>query len=95
MLFDFASGLKITSVMAVLQTNPSFFGTLTSNKTITSPDFCNQTYGGFGYPGDPSIIAAVIQARAVRRTAMPVVTLGSSAYQAVESHKVGFFALSL
>lgn len=93
-LFDFASGLKITSVMAVLQTNPSFFGTLTSNKTITSPkDFCNQTYGGFGYPGDPSIIAAVIQgAGGPSHCNVPVVTLGSSAYQAVESHKVGFSA---
>jgi ABC-type nitrate/sulfonate/bicarbonate transport system substrate-binding protein len=93
-LFDFASGLKITSVMAVLQTNPSFFGTLSSNKTITSPkDFCNQTYGGFGYPGDPSIIAAVIQgAGGPAHCNVPVVTLGSSAYQAVESHRVGFSA---
>jgi ABC-type nitrate/sulfonate/bicarbonate transport system substrate-binding protein len=93
-LFDFASGLKITSVMAVLQTNPSFFGTLTSNKTITSPkDFCNQTYGGFGYPGDPAIIAAVIQgAGGPAHCNVPVVTLGSSAYQAVESHRVGFSA---
>jgi len=93
-LFDFASGLKITSVMAVLQTNPSFFGVLSSNKSITSPkNFCNQTYGGFGYPGDPAIIAAVIQgAGGPAHCNVPVVTLGSSAYQAVESHRVGFSA---
>jgi len=91
-VFDFASGLKITSVMAVLQTNPSFFGVLASNKAITSPkDFCNQTYGGFGYPGDPAIIAAVIQgAGGPTHCSVPVVTLGSSAYQAVEAHRVGF-----
>jgi ABC-type nitrate/sulfonate/bicarbonate transport system substrate-binding protein len=93
-LFDFASGLKITSVMAILQTNPSFFGSLASNSSIRTPrDFCGQTYGGFGYPGDPAIIAAVIQgAGGPSHCTVKVVTLGSSAYQAVEAHRVGFSA---
>jgi ABC-type nitrate/sulfonate/bicarbonate transport system substrate-binding protein len=93
-LFDFASGMKITSVMAILQTNPSFFGSLASNKTITSPkDFCGQTYGGFGYPGDPSIIAAIVHgAGGPTSCTVNSIVLGSSAYQAVESKKVGFSA---
>ncbi|MGA2970013.1 MAG: ABC transporter substrate-binding protein [Acidimicrobiales bacterium] len=93
-LFDFASGLKITSVMAVLQTNPSFYGSLESNKAITSPkDFCGQTYGGFGYPGDPAIIAAIIKgAGGPAKCTVNNIVLGSSAYQAVESKKVGFSA---
>jgi ABC-type nitrate/sulfonate/bicarbonate transport system substrate-binding protein len=46
-----------------------------------------------GYPGDPAIIVAVIQgAGGPARCHVPVVTLGSSAYQAVESHQVGFSA---
>jgi ABC-type nitrate/sulfonate/bicarbonate transport system substrate-binding protein len=93
-LFDFASGLKITSVMAVLQTNPSFYGTLASNKTIVSPkEFCGQTYGGFGYPGDPAIIAAIIHgAGGPSKCTVTSIVLGSSAYQAVESKRVGFSA---
>ena len=93
-LFDFGSGLKITSVMAVLQTNPSFYGVLASNKTILSPkDFCGQTYGGFGYPGDPAIIAAIIKgAGGPSKCTVNNIVLGSSAYQAVEAKKVGFSA---
>lgn len=93
-IFDFASGLKIKSVMAVLQTNPSFFGALASNTAIKSPkDFCGKTYGGFGYPGDPAVIAATIRgAGGPAHCTVPSVTLGSSAYQAVESHRVAFSA---
>jgi ABC-type nitrate/sulfonate/bicarbonate transport system substrate-binding protein len=93
-LFDMASGMKLTSVMAILQTNPSFYGSLESNTAIKSPkDFCGQTYGGFGYPGDPAIIAAVIKgAGGPAHCTVNNIVLGSSAYQAVESKKVGFSA---
>jgi ABC-type nitrate/sulfonate/bicarbonate transport system substrate-binding protein len=91
-LFDFSSGDQVRSVFAVLQHDPNYYGFLASRKDITSPkSFCNMTYGGFGYASDPPVIHEMIHNAGGSLTCpVKIVTLGSSAYQAVDSGKVDF-----
>ena len=93
-IFDFAAGDKVTAVMAVLQHDPNFYGFLASDKAIKTPkDLCGKTYGGFGYPNDPAVIhQMIVNSGGPANCTVKIVTLGSSAYQAVESHKVDFSA---
>ncbi len=93
-IFDFAAGDKVTAVMTVMQHDPNFYGYLASDPSIHSPkNLCGKTYGGFGYPNDPAVIHQMIKDDGGPANCnVKIVTLGSSAYQAVESHKVDFSA---
>lgn len=91
-LFDFAAGNKVKAVFSVLQKTPTYYGYLTSDKTIKSPkDLCGKTFGGFGYPSSVPVIQEMIhKAGGPAHCTIKTVTLGSSAYQAVDSGKVTF-----
>jgi ABC-type nitrate/sulfonate/bicarbonate transport system substrate-binding protein len=91
-LFDFAAGDNVKAVFAVLQKTPTYYGYLASDTAVTSPkDLCGKTFGGFGYPSSTPVIQEMIyKAGGPRHCAFNTVTLGSSAYQAVDSGKVTF-----
>jgi len=90
-IFDVASGDKVTSVFAVLQHDPDYYGFLASADIKSPKDFCNKTYGGFGLPFEVPTIRGMIQkAGGPANCPINVITLGSSAYQALESGKVNF-----
>lgn len=87
--FAVAAGVKIKSVMAILQHTASAIAVL-SDSGITRPrQLEGKTYAGFGYPNEVPTLKAVIEADG-GAGAFNVVTADSTAYEALYSKKADF-----
>jgi ABC-type nitrate/sulfonate/bicarbonate transport system substrate-binding protein len=87
--FAVAAGVKIKSVMAILQHTASAIAVL-ADSAITRPrDLDGKTYAGFGYPNEVPTLKAVIRADGGTGT-FKVVTADSTAYEALYSHRADF-----
>lgn len=86
---DVASGLKLTSVMAVAEHQTAAYVTLASSKFKTPADLSGSTYGGFGSPGDQEQTDAFVSLNG-GASAPKYVNLNTGALAAVIHRKVDF-----
>ena len=89
MTFAVAAGVKITSVMAILQHTASAIAVLADSGITRPRQLDGRTYAGFGYPNEVPTLKSVIQADGGTGT-FKVVTADSTAYEAIYSHKADF-----
>jgi ABC-type nitrate/sulfonate/bicarbonate transport system substrate-binding protein len=89
MTFAVASGVKIRSVMAILQKTASAIA-VRADSGITRPrQLDGKVYAGFGYPNEEPTLKAVIQADGGKGD-FKVVQADSTAYEALYSRKADF-----
>jgi ABC-type nitrate/sulfonate/bicarbonate transport system substrate-binding protein len=87
--FAVASGVKITSVMAILQHDASAIAVLADSGITRPRQLDGRTYAGFGYPNEVPTLKTVIKADGGTGD-FKVVTADSTAYEALYSHKADF-----
>jgi ABC-type nitrate/sulfonate/bicarbonate transport system substrate-binding protein len=87
--FAVASGVRIKSVMAILQHTASAIAVLADSGITRPRELDGKTYAGFGYPNEVPTLKAVIKADGGTGT-FKVVTADSTAYEAIYSHKADF-----
>ena len=87
--FAVASGVKITSVMAILQHDASAIAVLADSGITRPRQLDGKTYAGFGYPNEVPTLKTVIKADGGTGD-FKVVTADSTAYEALYSHKADF-----
>jgi ABC-type nitrate/sulfonate/bicarbonate transport system substrate-binding protein len=87
---DVASGLAVTSVLAIVQHTATVIGVKATRADINSPkDLDGKTYAGFGLPYEVPTLAKVIQG-AGGTGKFKSVTLNTSAYDAVYNGQADF-----
>jgi ABC-type nitrate/sulfonate/bicarbonate transport system substrate-binding protein len=87
--FAVAAGVKIKSVMAILQHTASAIAVLADSGITRPRQLDGKIYAGFGYPNEVPTLKAVIKADGGAGT-FKVVTADSTAYEAIYSHKADF-----
>lgn len=87
--FAVAAGVKIKSVMAILQHTASAIAVLADSGITRPRQLEGKTYAGFGYPNEVPTLKAVIEADG-GAGAFNVVTADSTAYEALYSKKADF-----
>jgi ABC-type nitrate/sulfonate/bicarbonate transport system substrate-binding protein len=87
--FAVAAGVKIKSVMAILQHTASAIAVLADSGITRPRELDGKTYAGFGYPNEVPTLKAVIKADGGTGT-FKTVTADSTAYEALYSHKADF-----
>jgi ABC-type nitrate/sulfonate/bicarbonate transport system substrate-binding protein len=87
---DVASGLPVTSVLAILQHTATVIGVKASRTDINTPkDLDGKTYAGFGLPYEVPTLQKIIQ-NAGGTGKFNTVTLNTSAYDAVYKGQADF-----
>jgi ABC-type nitrate/sulfonate/bicarbonate transport system substrate-binding protein len=89
MTFAVAAGVKIRSVMAILQHNASEIAVLDSSAIHRPRELDGKLYGGFGYPNEVPTVKFVIQHDGGKGTFKNVV-IDTAAYEALYSKRVDF-----
>ncbi len=89
MTFAVAAGVRITSVMAILQHTGSEIAVLDSSPIRRPRDLDGRVYGGFGYPNEVPTVRFVIQHDGGKGTFKNVV-IDSAAYEALYAKRVDF-----
>ena len=89
MTFAVAAGVKINSVMAILQHTASAIAVLADSGITRPRQLDGKTYAGFGYPNEDPTLKAVIKADGGTGT-FKTVTLDSTAYEALYARKADF-----
>ena len=89
MTFAVAAGVKITSVMAILQHTASEIAVLDSSSIRRPRDLDGKTYGGFGYPNEVPTLRFVIQHDGGKGNFKNVV-IDTAAYEALYAKRVDF-----
>ncbi len=89
MTFAVAAGVRIKSVMAILQHTASAIAVLADSGITRPRQLEGKTYAGFGYPNEVPTLKAVIEADG-GAGAFNVVTADSTAYEALYSKKADF-----
>jgi ABC-type nitrate/sulfonate/bicarbonate transport system substrate-binding protein len=89
MTFAVEAGVKIKSVMAILQRSASEIAVLDSSSIKRPRDLDGKTYGGFGYPNEVPTIRFVIQHDGGKGTFRNVV-IDTAAYEALFAKRVDF-----
>jgi ABC-type nitrate/sulfonate/bicarbonate transport system substrate-binding protein len=88
-IFSRAAGLELTSIAAVLQSNPTELTVLASSDIQSPKDFDGKTYAGFGLPyEEPQIRAVVIEDGGTGD--FEVATLDTFAYEALYNGRADF-----
>jgi ABC-type nitrate/sulfonate/bicarbonate transport system substrate-binding protein len=87
--FAVASGVKIVSVMAILQHDASAIAVLADSGITRPRQLDGKVYAGFGYPNEVPTLKTVIKADGGTGD-FKVVTADSTAYEALYSHKADF-----
>jgi len=87
--FAVAAGVKIKSVMAILQHTASAIAVLADSGITRPRQLDGETYAGFGYPNELPTLKAVIKADGGTGI-FKTVTADSTAYEALYSHKADF-----
>ena len=87
--FAVASGVKIESVMAILQHDASAIAVLADSGITRPRQLDGKVYAGFGYPNEVPTLKTVIKADGGSGD-FKVVTADSTAYEALYSHKADF-----
>jgi len=87
--FAVALGVKIRSVMAILQHTASAIAVLADSGITRPRDLDGKTYASFGYPNELPTLKAVIKSDG-GSGAFKTVTADSTAYEALYSHKADF-----
>ncbi len=87
--FAVAAGVRIRSVMAILQHDASAIAVLASSGITRPRQLDGKVYAGFGYPSEVPTLKAVIQVDGGKGD-FKVVTADSTAYQALYSHQADF-----
>jgi ABC-type nitrate/sulfonate/bicarbonate transport system substrate-binding protein len=87
--FAVSAGVKIKSVMAILQHTASAIAVLADSGISRPRELDGKTYASFGYPSEVPTLKAVIQADGGAGT-FNVVTADSTAYEALYSKKADF-----
>ncbi|HEV2007016.1 MAG TPA: ABC transporter substrate-binding protein [Candidatus Limnocylindrales bacterium] len=87
--FAIAAGVKIKSVMAILQHTASAIAVLADSGITRPSQLEGKTYASFGYPNEVPTVKAIIEADGGAGT-FNVVTADSTAYEAIYSHKADF-----
>jgi len=89
MTFAVAAGVKIKSVMAILQRSASEIAVLDSSSIKRPRGLDGKTYGGFGYPNEVPTIRFVIQHDGGKGDFKDV-TIDTAAYEALYAKRVDF-----
>ena len=89
MTFAVAAGAPIKSVMAILQHTASAIAVLASSEITRPRQLDGKVYAGFGYPNEVPTLKSVVQADG-GTGAFDVVTLDSTAYEALYAKKADF-----
>jgi ABC-type nitrate/sulfonate/bicarbonate transport system substrate-binding protein len=89
MTFAVAAGVKITSVMAILQHTASEIAVLDSSSIKQPRDLDGKVYGWFGYPNEVPTIRFVIQHDGGKGEFKPVL-IDTLAYEALYAKRVDF-----
>jgi NitT/TauT family transport system substrate-binding protein len=89
MTFAVAAGVKIKSVMAILQHNASEIAVLDSSAIHRPRELDGKLYGGFGYPNEVPTVKFVIQHDGGKGSFKNVV-IDTAAYEALYSKRVDF-----
>ena len=93
-LEDFAQGDPVTSVMTIVQRDPTVLVYLANTKRVTSPAyFCGKTNGGPGDPSEYAEVQTMLDTAAGHHCAYKNVVLGSDAAVAIAAHKIDFSIL--
>jgi ABC-type nitrate/sulfonate/bicarbonate transport system substrate-binding protein len=87
--FAVASGVKETSVMAILQRTASQIAVLESSSIERPRDLDGRVYGGFGYPNEVPTVKSVIQHDGGKGDFKNVV-IDTAAYEALYAKRVDF-----
>jgi len=87
--FAAASGVRIKSVMAILQHDASAIAVLASSGITRPSQLDGKTYAGFGGPSEVPMLKAIIKADGGKGE-FKVVTLDSSAYEALYNRTADF-----
>lgn len=87
--FAVATGVRIKSVMAILQHSASEIAVLDSSSIKRPRDLDGKTYGGFGYPNEVPTIRFVIQHDGGKGDFKTVV-IDTAAYEALYAKRVDF-----
>ena len=87
--FAVAAGVKIKSVMAILQHTASAIAVLADSGITRPRELDGKTYASFGYPAELPTVKAVIKADGGTGTFKTVIA-DSTAYEALYSHKADF-----
>jgi ABC-type nitrate/sulfonate/bicarbonate transport system substrate-binding protein len=87
--FAVASGVRIRSVMAILQHAASAIAVLADSGITRPRQLDGKTYAGFGYPNEEPTLKSVIKADGGKGTFKTVVA-DSTAYEALYSKKADF-----
>ena len=87
--FAAATGIKATSVMAILQRNASQIAVLADSGIDRPRQLDGKTYGGFGYPNELPTVKFVIQHDGGKGTFKDVI-IDSAAYEALYAKRVDF-----
>jgi NitT/TauT family transport system substrate-binding protein len=88
--FVVAKGVKITSVMAILQHTASEIAVLDSSAIKRPRDLDGKTYGGFGYPNEVPTVRFVIQQDGGKGDFKNVIITTPTAYEALYAKRVDF-----
>ena len=88
-IFSRAAGLELTSVAAVLQSNPTELTVLADSDIESPKDFDGKTYAGFGLPYEEPQIRAVVTADGGTGN-FEVATLDTFAYEALYNGRADF-----
>jgi ABC-type nitrate/sulfonate/bicarbonate transport system substrate-binding protein len=89
MTFAVATGVKVTSVMAILQRTASQIAVLADSGIERPRQLDGKTYGGFGYPNEVPTVKYVIQHDGGTGTFKDVV-IDTAAYEALYANRVDF-----
>ena len=88
-IFSRAAGLELTSIAAVLQSNPTELTVLADSDIESPKDFDGRTYAGFGLPYEEPQIRAVVIADGGTGD-FEVATLDTFAYEALYNGRADF-----
>jgi ABC-type nitrate/sulfonate/bicarbonate transport system substrate-binding protein len=88
-IFSRAAGLELTSIAAVLQSNPTELTVLADSEIQRPRDFDGKTYAGFGLPYEEPQIRAVVTTDGGRGE-FEVATLDTFAYEALYNGRADF-----
>jgi NitT/TauT family transport system substrate-binding protein len=89
MTFAVAAGVKVTSVMAILQRTASQIAVLEESSIDRPRDLDGRTYGGFGYPNEVPTVRFVIKHDGGKGDFKNVV-IDTAAYEALYAKRVDF-----
>ena len=93
-LADFAQGMPVTSVMAVLERDPTVLVYAASTKGATSPAyFCGKINGGPGDPSEYAEVQTMLDTAAGHRCSYKNLVLGTAASQAIAAKRIDFSIL--